>query len=180
MGQEKKEIILEEIKYWKTSKLLPSEYCDFLIMLYTQGEGITEQKEHHRKQHGSIWFMLDLIFLLLLIPILFLGLFFYNPSVIVSLLIISGILLIIGGHYYYYKKLNTVYVHLPIILFFLIFLISSIHLLQLITGQDTLIKAIIFLHCFLWLLIGYWKQLYYLVASGIVGVVILVIYYFVI
>lgn len=45
MNQEQKKIIVQEINHWKTSKLLPAEYCDFLLNLYMEGESFsTEQK----------------------------------------------------------------------------------------------------------------------------------------
>ena len=43
MNQQRKRIIISEIKYWKNNKLLPEHYCDFLITLYAQGEEETEE-----------------------------------------------------------------------------------------------------------------------------------------
>jgi hypothetical protein len=37
MNAQRKKIIMTEINYWKQNKLLPEQYCDFLIMLYTEG-----------------------------------------------------------------------------------------------------------------------------------------------
>lgn len=34
MNPERREIILKEIEYWRTSRLLPEQYCDFLENLY--------------------------------------------------------------------------------------------------------------------------------------------------
>ena len=38
MNETRKKIIIQEIKYWKKSKLLPEKYCDFLLTLYSGGE----------------------------------------------------------------------------------------------------------------------------------------------
>ena len=43
MSLGKKEIILNEIGFWKKNKLLPEHYCDFLTALYAQGEQIEEK-----------------------------------------------------------------------------------------------------------------------------------------
>lgn len=40
MVDDRKLIIIKEIKHWKRNQLLPNRYCDFLIALYTHGEGI--------------------------------------------------------------------------------------------------------------------------------------------
>ncbi|WP_156323827.1 hypothetical protein [Bacillus sp. JCM 19034] len=37
MRKERKEIVIEEIKHWRKSKLLPEHYCDFLLTLYSEG-----------------------------------------------------------------------------------------------------------------------------------------------
>lgn len=57
MNLEKREIILREIQYWRRSKLLPEQYCDFLTNLYNDDE--TEIKDHNpvslrNLQQGSI------------------------------------------------------------------------------------------------------------------------------
>lgn len=44
MNQQRKRIIISEIKYWKHNKLLPAHYCDFLITLYAQGEEGNQQE----------------------------------------------------------------------------------------------------------------------------------------
>ncbi|MCM3637385.1 hypothetical protein M3152_06580 [Sporosarcina luteola] len=38
MNAQRKKIIMAEINYWKQNKLLPEQYCDFLLTLYTQGD----------------------------------------------------------------------------------------------------------------------------------------------
>lgn len=38
MKEQRKKIITAEIEYWRRSNLLPSQYCDFLLNLYTEGE----------------------------------------------------------------------------------------------------------------------------------------------
>ncbi len=44
MDETRKQIIINEIEYWKEHHLLPEQYCDFLLALYTEGNGI-EKKE---------------------------------------------------------------------------------------------------------------------------------------
>lgn len=38
MKEQRKKIITAEIEHWRRSNLLPSQYCDFLLNLYTEGE----------------------------------------------------------------------------------------------------------------------------------------------
>lgn len=50
-----RQIILKEIQHWKESKLLPAEYCDFLMNLYTEGDPLPpsgQQKPTGRSSGG--------------------------------------------------------------------------------------------------------------------------------
>jgi hypothetical protein len=43
LNQEQKKLIVQEINNWKNSKLLPAEYCDFLLNLYMEGESFSAE-----------------------------------------------------------------------------------------------------------------------------------------
>ncbi|MGL4820278.1 MAG: hypothetical protein ACRC5C_09875 [Bacilli bacterium] len=36
--EQRKKVIIDEILFWKQSKLLPESYCDFLLTLYSEGD----------------------------------------------------------------------------------------------------------------------------------------------
>lgn len=42
MNQERRQIIVREIDHWRRSKLLPDQYCDFLLNLYADPEEIVK------------------------------------------------------------------------------------------------------------------------------------------
>ena len=44
MSLQRKQIIMNEIAFWKKNKLLPEHYCDFLLTLYAQGENQGEEQ----------------------------------------------------------------------------------------------------------------------------------------
>ncbi|WP_438446242.1 hypothetical protein [Gorillibacterium sp. sgz5001074] len=45
MDQEKRRIIVSEIEHWRRSKLLPGQYCDFLLNLYLDGENEKDKEK---------------------------------------------------------------------------------------------------------------------------------------
>ncbi|MBL0388335.1 hypothetical protein JJB07_17155 [Tumebacillus sp. ITR2] len=49
MNQQQKHVILQEIKHWRTSKLLPAEYCDFLMNLYGEGESFSDEQTESKQ-----------------------------------------------------------------------------------------------------------------------------------
>ena len=49
MSNQRKQIILNEITFWKQNKLLPEHYCDFLMTLYTEGNQEDEKQMANAK-----------------------------------------------------------------------------------------------------------------------------------
>ncbi|MGO4696326.1 hypothetical protein AB4Z50_18795 [Paenibacillus sp. 2TAB26] len=47
MNQDRRQIIVKEIDHWRRSKLLPDQYCDFLLNLYADQDTIQTTKEQH-------------------------------------------------------------------------------------------------------------------------------------
>ncbi|WP_139994392.1 hypothetical protein [Paenibacillus paridis] len=47
MNQDRRQIIVKEIDHWRRSKLLPDQYCDFLLNLYAEQDAIPTTKEQH-------------------------------------------------------------------------------------------------------------------------------------
>lgn len=47
MNQDRRQIIVKEIDHWRRSKLLPDQYCDFLLNLYADQDAIHTNKEQH-------------------------------------------------------------------------------------------------------------------------------------
>jgi hypothetical protein len=53
MHPEQKRVILQEIRHWRDSKLLPAEYCDFLMNLYAEGESFSAEQSYPEQGSGS-------------------------------------------------------------------------------------------------------------------------------
>lgn len=51
----RKQIIVNEIKYWKETNLLPEQYCNFLLQLYSEGNNlqITSEKSVLAQRQGK-------------------------------------------------------------------------------------------------------------------------------
>lgn len=76
MNLEKRDIILREIQYWRKSRLLPEQYCDFLTNIYDDEATVKNNNpiSLHNLQQGSIkiWlFGFGIISLIFLISLYF-------------------------------------------------------------------------------------------------------------
>ncbi|MBO8156060.1 MAG: hypothetical protein H0Z32_06330 [Bacillaceae bacterium] len=173
MSKDRKKIILNEIEYWKENRLLPKEYCDFLIALYTEGSGI-QSKRHNWKKSA---FFLDIMLILLMLPLSFLVIYFTQFSLVMQIFIIFIFLLFLYIHIIYLRKNNSIYFHLALIIFLLVFFILSVHLVNILTGNDFYIQGIVLANCILWAVLGFSKKYHYLTASGIIGVLLLILFF---
>ncbi|KGP90508.1 hypothetical protein N780_05035 [Pontibacillus chungwhensis BH030062] len=177
MEDTRKQVIVNEIHYWKNHQLLPKEYCDFLLALYTEGE---EDRSSDKKAFPyKSWFTFVCAMILLsLLPSSFLVIYFTE----ISMLMQTGLHLIFltfsALGYWYFKKANSIYVHIAIIVFLLIVFIFSVYVVQMKAQQMVLLHITILINCILWIFIGVWKKVFYLIASGIIGFVMWLLFIF--
>jgi hypothetical protein len=54
MNQDRRQIIVKEIDHWRRSKLLPDQYCDFLMNLYADQDAIQTTREQHHSVGKAI------------------------------------------------------------------------------------------------------------------------------
>ncbi|WP_338451587.1 hypothetical protein R4Z09_06825 [Niallia oryzisoli] len=171
MQESRKQIIINEITYWKKNRLLPEHYCDFLLALYTEGNGAQE------KNKKSQWFKKELL-LLLFIPIIMVLFYFTELSLILQL-VFAIILILIGIYLIFYFRKTGLLFQIPLIVTALILLFVSVKI-TLTLFPDTLIVlyTVLGFNCILWLAGGWkFKQLHF-TLSGILGIVFLCIFLF--
>lgn len=83
MQDQRKTIIVKEIAYWKENKMLPEHYCDYLLTLYTEGNGV-EENTISKKRSG---FLLSSLLFFSFIPITIFLLYFTELSFILQMAI---------------------------------------------------------------------------------------------
>ncbi|WP_054752994.1 hypothetical protein [Piscibacillus salipiscarius] len=156
MNFDRKEVIIKEIKYWKESKLLPEKYCDFLLMLYTQGEGNSESEVS--KKQSNIWYYIDLTFLVLLLPVSTFLLLNDEFQQWVKLFVIIFTVSIASFHMLIFYRLNQFIFHLSIIVLLSIVLTGSLNL-NIIFNLGIHPALITLINCFAWITIGFGNDL---------------------
>ncbi|MBB6454302.1 membrane-associated HD superfamily phosphohydrolase [Salirhabdus euzebyi] len=177
MNQERKKVILDEIQYWKSNRLLPKEYCDFLLALYTQGEGVKTNAKQKSFLSNNIFLLLDILLLLILLPVSFLIIYFTEINIGLQMAIIFLFLLISITHFYFFNKKNSIYSQLALIVTLLILFLVTVFVSQRYVLIDFVVYATVSLNCMLWILIGMLKKYYYLVAGGLIGLLMLTFFF---
>ncbi|MBM6619271.1 hypothetical protein [Bacillus suaedaesalsae] len=173
MNDIRKQIIIKEIEYWKRNRLLPEQYCNYLLTLYSEGEH--ETSERNIKQFEKLRVMSPII-LLFLLPALFLFIYFNELSfglqiVLQSAIVFFAVLLAL----YHSKRKNQLYFTFYTILTLLLFFIVTIDIIEaLFRGVPFLIEGTVLIHCALWYGVGKRSNIRLLEISGIIGIVFLI------
>ena len=180
MSNQRKQIILNEILFWKKNKLLPEHYCDFLMTLYTEGNPDDEKqigKAKHsvkgqEKRKGKWMFI---VFPLLAI-VLFTLLFTIDS---IWLTVIPAAILAIGtfiATFYFAKKngllTSILYISGALVLFGLSVKLS----LTFSPGNNVALYSVLIGNSLFWLLSGITLKLIYFTISGALGITAILIY----
>lgn len=170
MSDNRKEIIVKEIYYWKETKLLPEQYCNFLLALYTEGEQVNERKVGNRSNKNK--YFLTYIPLLLIpigIFIYFTELSFFLQTTLYALLLLFGF----GASFYFFRKATDFIV--PMISTALIALLCSVDIVtDLFPNSGVSLYAIIVLNCIAWFIIGKKAKLLSFIISSVFGLLLLI------
>ncbi|MCM3021754.1 hypothetical protein [Heyndrickxia ginsengihumi] len=177
----RKQIIVNEIKLWKENKMIPQEYCDFLLALYSEDIQDQESSENIRKSKSRVVSkdILPILGVYLLVVCLlsiavFVIYFTEFPFILQTVILTVFVGFLLWACFYYSNKE----------FYFGIFLIGTALLLLLLTVQlndhlfhhnRSILYIMLFIHCILWLIVGKKFKLLFFTLSGIVGIIIIII-----
>ncbi|MCM3756976.1 hypothetical protein M3197_05680 [Sporosarcina aquimarina] len=178
MNAQRKRIIISEIHYWKKNRLLPEQYCDFLITLYAQGdaEAATNvqvekailEKERYTVTKKMILLVIlaaglsALMFTIVKYPIIMIA----TASIFVLGLIVR---LLIS------KPLRSALIPFTyIIAAFMLLALSLKVWFAFFEGETMLLVGILMLNSILWLFAGRLLKLLYFTISGSVGLLMII------
>ncbi len=178
MNKEKKEIIIKEIQYWKGNKLLPDTYCDFLLALYTEGNHYDENNvSAPAKKIGKHHIWTSFVFLLFLVSALvtyFTELSFVLQTVTTGFLLFASIVVTA------FLLIRKAPYQLPLVITFIQLLIASLSFVEFTAKGDHLwIASTVLTNCILWIAIGGFFRIHYLLISGIIAVLIFAVTFFI-
>jgi hypothetical protein len=164
-------VIVNEIKFWKQNNMLPDQYCDYLLALYTNGNEqiqISTADKGNRNHHVmAIMLSASIISFSLFV------IYFTELSVVLQTAILTGFVVLFFGMRIYYskKKISTPFIRIAAA--FLILLLSLNISDSLFGGSRSLTYAVLFLNCMSWIVLGWKRKLLYFTLSGALGILIM-------
>jgi hypothetical protein len=176
MSNQRKQIIINEIAFWKKNKMLPEHYCDFLTSLYTEGQSekaplIADAKQSiivkEKKQMQRKFFLYPIIALLALIGLNYLPF----DWLAIAIGIVLGIVFAIYGIKLAVKK----HVAAPIlhVSSALLLLVMSVKLATTYFAESNVaIYTVLSINSLLWVALGIWQRLIYFILAGGLGLAV--------
>lgn len=168
MNETRKKIIIQEIKYWKHTKLLPEQYCDYLLTLYSGGEEAITAQKSKRSLHTPLWMFTVLFFTTIFIN--------YFTEIPIGLQItLTAIAIILFGYFMYrYVETKLLY-QLSLVGVALLTLVESVNLMDyLFPNSNSALYAALFIQCGIWFIVGRKLNLLYFSISGVIGAIVMV------
>ncbi|WP_445612717.1 hypothetical protein [Geobacillus sp. YF-1] len=166
MNRQRREIIIREIEYWKRSRLLPEQYCDYLLALYTEG-GV---RPRGRQWRGSL-----AVALCLLLPAAALVIYFTELSFVLQTLLFAlflAICLFLGWRW----RRERLLFHVPLIAGAWLLLVASVAGSErYFPGQGGMLAAVVLGNCALWLGVGRLFRIPYLSVAAALGALLVAV-----
>jgi hypothetical protein len=180
MTNQRKQIIVNEIAFWKQNKMLPEHYCDFLTSLYTGGD--TERspltpdakqsviaKEKKLKMRKFIVFPILTIISLILLNFISVDWLAITIGLVLGIIVaIYGIKLAINNH----VAAPILHVSGALLLLTMSVKIATTYY----DGSNAVLFGALGINCALWLLLGIWQKLIYFILAGGLGIALIVTY----
>lgn len=169
MNETRKKIIINEIQYWKKTRILPEQYCDYLIALYSEGESMEESVKIRER------FPINPAYLgiasLVVLAVILSGVDNIPPFIQILACIII-VLLLAGIAFLFYKKSFSY--QIPLVSSAFVFLLANVRISELFfPGNIGLLYLFLFIHCFIWFLIGKKLHLPYFTIASLLGTVLI-------
>ncbi|PJW15499.1 MULTISPECIES: hypothetical protein [unclassified Geobacillus] len=160
MNRQRRETIIQEIEYWKRSRLLPEHYCDYLLALYTEGDA----RSHGRRWRSSLAAGLCLLLPAAALVIYFTELSFVLQTLLLSLFLAACLLLV-----WRWRKERQL-LHFPLIGSAWLLLVETVAVSShYFPGQTGALTVTVLANCAIWLAIGRLFRLRYFFLSAVVG-----------
>jgi hypothetical protein len=164
----KKQIIINEIEWWKESHLLPEQYCNYLLALYTEGS-INEQKKrlHKSKQQKHEKWLVGII--LLFLPAILLVIYFTELSFVLQMLLYSLFVLVCLGSVLFFVKKRFLLHGLLIVSALCLLFISYKTTIHYFPNNMPIMTVLLIFQCVVWLITGILLRIPYFKIAGALG-----------
>ena len=171
MNETRKKIIIQEIIYWKRNRLLPEQYCDYLLVLYSGGEEVKSTNSTRTTSRKTANYLYGIVVLLLFFT-LFLNYFTQFAVGLQMGLTYFLLFSLIICTLLFYKK--NIHYQFPLIGSTIVLLLATIQTAEyMASGQVIVLYVLLIVNCAIWFVLGKKLKLTYFLVSGILGLTVI-------
>lgn len=169
--ENKKQVIIKEILYWQENRLLPEQYCKFLLNLYREGEEGFNKSTPKKSIPLKQMFLTTVVSLFLFFSVLIL-IFFQSYTLPVQSCILIGMNIFLYGLAIWFKKKQNNMFHIALAIASLMMLFSTVWIGLGIGVDQTLLMLLLIFVLLIWFLMGVIMHSSYMMGISLVGMLI--------
>ncbi|MGM9922868.1 MAG: hypothetical protein ACI35R_01300 [Bacillus sp. (in: firmicutes)] len=164
MDEKRKKIILNEIHYWKETRILPEQYCNYLLALYS--EGSEQERTPAAVKRKPIFSYLYIV--LMIASALIVNYFTENNLSLQIPLYLFFIGVLVAIMIFNISKQRSLLIPLLAIAFLVVLLIVDVWR-YFFPNQALVLYGALFLNCVVWMVIGKMLKLQYFLTAAVFG-----------
>ncbi|RFU65736.1 hypothetical protein [Peribacillus glennii] len=165
MNEMRKKIIIKEILYWKNSRMLPDQYCEYLLALYSEGEEINQPYAKPGKRRLGLPYLIIGAIISITLVLNYFTQLPYGMQISSSIFSIFALLIITA---YFSKRLMSY--HIPLIGAVLLFLLATVSSVEhFAPGRVGVLYFFLLCHAGLWIYLGKRLGMAYFTVAGYLG-----------
>ncbi|MEC0298112.1 hypothetical protein [Peribacillus frigoritolerans] len=169
MDEMRKKIIIQEINSWKESRMLPEQYCNYLLALYGQGELPPSKSNETASKKNDIFFGV-------LIGIFFAFIVFLNYFTEITIrmqMLMTTISILVFGLAVRRLKGRKIIFQMALMGMVLSLLLLTVGLAEFMApGKAAILYIFLFINCGLWILLGNKLKLLHFSIAGSLGALV--------
>lgn len=166
--------IINELNYWKKNKLLPAVYCDYLLALYTNGDGFVEDEQVKRL---SLVKITQLLLLILLLPFALLVIYSALFQTYIQFGVLMLFILYSFWQYRGFKLQQDFFYHLSLAIFLLLLFLTTIFLSNTYSITNWFTQVIIIMNFVCWFILGRKMDLKYLQIASVFAILLVGLFF---
>ncbi|MBS4176308.1 hypothetical protein [Lederbergia citrea] len=177
MNDSRKKVILKEINFWKQNNMLPEQYCNYLIALYSEGDAQQQPKIKKRNMIYSNELLFSLLYLIIIaIAIVITYITDFSFGLQTLFLSILGVILLLSLYYYRRKKKNQLVINITGAFLVLLYTVQLNE--AFFENNASTLYIMLFVNCLVWIVIGIWRKQPFFIIAGAIAITALLFLFF--
>ncbi|MBM7691789.1 hypothetical protein JOC77_001199 [Peribacillus deserti] len=158
---------MNEVHYWKNNKMLPEQYCDYLLALYQGDEeaGVSQKPLTVNKNKKAVPLVSAFLSVCLTLYVNYFTELSFNLQILLTI-----IFLILAAGFLFLIRDEKIPLQIALVCLAFTFLLLTVKLAEYaFPGHSKVFYPILLIHCLIWMYIGKRLKMIYFILAGVLG-----------